>query len=78
MATVNPLVRLKNLFAESPKIRGEVISVDTDLKRCKVEYSNGSGWVNGEAEVGDSVLVQNEALITILPKLPFKTIIISN
>ena len=78
MATVNPLIRLKNLFAESPKIRGEVIAVDSNLKRCKVSYSNGSSWVNGTAEIGDSVLVQNESLITILPKLPFKTVIINN
>lgn len=71
MASTNIFTRFKALNASSPQMRAQVTVVDSVNNRVKVTYTGFNEWVTGVAAVNDFVLVQDSAVVTVLPNLPY-------
>lgn len=76
MATLNPYKRFQKLIAGNPRIRAQIVGVDGALQRVKVQYTNGSEWVNGTGSIGEYVMVEGDQVVGKLPALPFAQVFV--
>ncbi len=71
MATANPYLRFQKLFEGKPRLRAQIIAVDTSLNRVRVQYSTGNEWINGTGVVDDYVMIEGDQIVGKLPALPY-------
>jgi len=74
MAKVNQWQKFKSLIGSDKRYRVTVTAVDTNLNRVKVRSGTSQSWVRGNAGLGQSVLIDGQQVLSVLPDLPYVAI----